>query len=574
MKLSPCLFASLLCFSLIRLYEPTLAQENLESDQDIPSETSLQEFYCDDPEGIVDEYYRKRLGQAETKSFQELKSVLSQISVDKIETDNKTTQTQSKPSYYATSLDQVIEIATGKIDNSMIDSNQIDSVLAHIPSTQIYNRNLLQESLDVQKQQQSLRATRADLYPSLSTSANIGRTGKIVDNHVVNGENGTTSDNSSNIYNTPLGASLQLNYTIFDAKRSANIKVNKLQLDRSFLNWKIRLNSVQLDVENAFYSVQQNRENVKIDLDNLNNGVCEALKRAKNKREKDIAIASLFKSVQKLLENGAKLDQSLYALAKILGLPGQILVVPASGADMAMIPGEDFNLEEELKLDVKPTPKAKDIGFQESIQAALNNRSELKRIDLLIQVNQAQRKANIAAIYPTLSFDASAGVSQSFTDTFKKRPIETATENDAFSLDYKVGLNFKWKFFDGGKASANSKRSVLDVRRNELEFVNTQDTIRQEVVDAHTSLRANYGSICSAGIQVKRTQGAYEKSLEAFESGSLDFDDLDQARSARNTAQANYVTTVLNFNRSWARLERALETDNLQNAPLIIDDCL
>lgn len=568
---------SLICSSLVRFYGPTFAQENpaRESEQEIPPETSLEKSYCDDPDGIVEGFYRRRLGQADTRSFQELKSVLSQITVDKIETVKKMKQNQSGPIYYAASLVQAIDIATGGIDNSKIDSNQIDSVLAYIPSTNIYNRSLLQESLNVQKQQQALRAKRADLYPSLSATAGIDRTGTIADSYDVDGKAGTALDSSSNTYSTPIRAELKLSYTIFDAKRTANIDVEKFELNRSLLNWKIQLNSVRLDVKNAFYAIQQNRENVKIALDNVNNTTCKALRLAKDSRERDIASAALVQAVQDLLDNGAKLDQSLYDLAKVLGLPNQILVVPSASEDgVEMNSGENLSLEEELKLDVRPTPNAKNISFQTSIQTALSNRSELKRIDLLTQVNQAKSQANIAALYPTLSFKASTGVNQSYTDTFKKRPEEIATEKDAFSFGYKVGLSINWNFFDGGKARANSKRSDLDVRKNEIEFVNTQDTIRQEVVNAHTSLLANYGSICSAGIQVRRTQSAYEKSLKEFENGSLKFDNLDSRRSARDAARNNYVTTVLNFNRAWASLERALEANSLQNDPFIIDDCL
>lgn len=577
MKLSRYLYYSTLYITLLWAYQPALAQTISEDFQNIASEgIRLKKFYCDDPTKILKEYNNRIIGRAKTKDFNELQGILNST----IEASNKTLrqsdQAPSRPIYYSVTLNKAIEIATGGIDNGKLNTNDIDSILAHNSKDNIYNRDLLREFLDIQRQQQSLRAERADLYPTLSATGRIRREGREVKRDLVTA--GISSRKNTDTFRTPLGASLNLNYSIFDARRTANIKVEKLQLDQNILAWKIKFNSIKLQVANAYYDVQKNREDVKIALDDLFNGACKQLelvttqtkKDSANKRDKETAYTTLATAIQKLNSEASKWEQSVYNLAQILGLPSQVLVIPPTSVER-----EKLMLGEKLMLEVEPTDKAKNIGLQDSIKKALDNRSELKIINLQMDVDKALQKRSISALYPTLSFGASVGVNQTFTDTFERLPPVETRESDDFTFDYAVGLSFNWRFFDGGKAKADSNRSKLDIQDNVIELAQEQDSIRQEVVKAQTSLEANFFSICPAGIRVNEAKKAFEKGAQEYRNGTLTFDDLDGRRQKRNQAKQNYVSTVLSFNKAWVSLERSLEGDSLQNqSQLEVKNCL
>ncbi len=91
-------------------------------------------------------------------------------------------------------------------------------------------------------------------------------------------------------------------------------------------------------------------------------------------------------------------------------------------------------------------------------------------------------------------------------------------------------------------------------------FAQTRNTIRLEVETAYNDLKANFENIDTTRLAVEQAKKALDIAIVRFDADVGTQLDILAAQSQLTEAEANLVATIAGYNRSLARLQRAVSS--------------
>uniref|UniRef100_A0ACD5H0X6 TolC family protein n=1 Tax=Desertifilum tharense IPPAS B-1220 TaxID=1781255 RepID=A0ACD5H0X6_9CYAN len=188
--------------------------------------------------------------------------------------------------------------------------------------------------------------------------------------------------------------------------------------------------------------------------------------------------------------------------------------------------------------------------LEDSIVLAFQNRVELEQQLVQRELNEAQRRAALSARNPRISLFANYNVLRTSSDD----PLGTTGTGDGYTL----GARVNWNLFDGGEARARVRQEEADIAIAETNFANNRNLVRLQVEQSYFELVSTFENIQTASIALEQAREALRLARLRFQAGVGTQTEVIDAETDLTLAEFNRIQAILGYNRSLARLQRAI----------------
>ena len=344
---------------------------------------------------------------------------------------------------------------------------------------------------------------------------------------------------------------LELNYDLIDFARTPKIKVARAQLQQARHTYANTLRSLQLQVSEAYYQLQQADQTVRIRDAAVRNDLLILqdtfdLKRAGLVPRLDVLRRHAIEASDQELLIQAMADRAVARrrLAVLLNLPPQL--TPEARDPIRVQPRWPLDLEASILAAYDGNP---------ALEAILATRDALAR----------ERDATAAALLPKLSLFAGAGGNASNTNQFNVGtsnggccgatviPVENAN-----GYSWSVGLTLRWLLFDAGTTAGQARALEKRMAAAAQQYAAQRDDIRLRLEQAFFNHEASLAKLAS-------TRRGLAASLEAFRDVRLRYltglsSELDLSNTQEKLIQSlvNRLNATVDVNISYAQLLREL----------------
>ena len=344
---------------------------------------------------------------------------------------------------------------------------------------------------------------------------------------------------------------LQLNYALLDFSRTPTVRAARASLEQQRKTYANQLRSLQLQVSEAYYQLQQSEQLVRVYDANLRNDLLILqdsldLKQAGLVPRLDVLRrrAILATDEETLIQALADRAVARRQLAVLLNLPAT--VTPTSSDPIVVQPRWPLDLEASLLAAYRGNPE---------LEAILATRTALAQ----------QSQATAAGLLPRLSLFANAGGSSSQTSlgNFElggggccgSTALPLSTTN---GWDWSVGLTFTWLLFDAGTTAGQARALAKREAATAQQYAATRNDIRLRLERSFFNHEASLAKLSSA----RRGVAA---ALEAFRDVRLRYlTGLDSELNLSNTqdrlinALVQRLNATVAVNITYAQLLREL----------------
>lgn len=348
-----------------------------------------------------------------------------------------------------------------------------------------------------------------------------------------------------------LEGGLQLNYALLDFARTPTVRAARASLEQQRNTYANQLRSLQLQVSEAYYSLQQDEQLVRVYDANLRNDMvilqdtldlkqAGLVPRLDLLRRRAIQAADEETLIQALADRAVARRQ----LAVTLNLPPQ--VTPNASDPIVVQPRWPLDLEASLLAAYRGNPE---------LEAILATRTALAQ----------QSQATAAGLLPKLSLFASGGGSSSQTSLTNfdiggggccgstALPLSTSS-----GWDWSVGLSFTWLLFDAGTTAGQARALTKQAAATAQQYAASRNDIRLRLEQAFFNHEASLAKLSSA----RRGVAA---ALEAFRDVRLRYlTGLDSELNLSNTQDrlinslVQRINATVNVNITYAKLLKEL----------------
>ena len=346
-------------------------------------------------------------------------------------------------------------------------------------------------------------------------------------------------------------AGLQLNYALLDFARTPTVKAARASLEQQRNTYANQLRSLQLQVSEAYYKLQQDDQLVRVYDANLRNDLvilqdtlelkqAGLVPRLDVLRRRAIQASDEETLIQALADRAVARRQ----LAVLLNLPAGVTPTPSD--PIVVQPRWPLDLEASLLAAYRGNPE---------LEAILATRTALAQ----------QSQATAAGLLPKLSLFASGGGSSSQTNlgNFEfggggccgSTALPLSTTN---GWDWSAGLTLTWLLFDAGTTAGQARALTKREAATAQQYAATRNDIRLRIEQAFFNHEASLAKLSSA----RRGVAA---ALEAFRDVRLRFlTGLDSELNVSNTqdrlinSQVQRLNATVNVNITYAKLLKEL----------------
>ena len=344
---------------------------------------------------------------------------------------------------------------------------------------------------------------------------------------------------------------LQLNYALLDFARTPTMRAARAALERQRNSYANQLRSLQLQVSEAYYKLQQDEQLVRVYDANLRNDLvilqdtldlkqAGLVPRLDVLRRRAIQAADEETLIQALADRAVARRQ----LAVLLNLPAS--VTPSPSDPIVVQPRWPLDLEASLLAAYRGNPE---------LEAILATRTALAQ----------QSQATAAGLLPKLSLFANGGGSSSQTSLSNfdlggggccgSTALPLSTTN---GWDWSVGLTFTWLLFDAGSTAGQARVLTKQAAATAQQYAATRNDIRLRIEQAFFNHEASLAKLSSA----RRGVAA---ALEAFRDVRLRYlTGLDSELNVSNTQDrlinslVRRLNATVNVNITYAKLLKEL----------------
>ncbi|WP_254928948.1 TolC family protein [Cyanobium sp. T1B-Tous] len=344
---------------------------------------------------------------------------------------------------------------------------------------------------------------------------------------------------------------LQLNYALLDFARTPKVRAARAVLERQRNTYANQLRSLQLEVSEAYYRLQQNDQLVRVYDANVRNDLVILqdsfdLKQAGLVPRLDVLRRRAIQATDEETLIQALADRAVARrqLAVLLNLPAT--VTPSPSDPIVVQPRWPLDLEASLLAAYRGNPE---------LEAILAARTALAQ----------QSQATAAGLLPKLALFASGGGSSSQTSLSNfdlggggccgSTALPLSTTN---GWDWSVGLTFTWLLFDAGTTAGQARALAKQEAAAAQQYAASRNDIRLRIELAFFNHEASLAKLSSA----RRGVAA---ALEAFRDVRLRYlTGLDSELNLSNTqdrlinALVQRLNATVGVNITYAKLLREL----------------
>ncbi len=211
-----------------------------------------------------------------------------------------------------------------------------------------------------------------------------------------------------------------------------------------------------------------------------------------------------------------------------------------------------------LKADLTFTPLT--VDRDSAIAKALANRSEL--LNAGREKDISKMDVDLASSGRRLRLDLTASYGLNRNDTRLESVFGDFGKSRAVALDLTIPL------FDWGRHGLQVEAAEAQLRIAELAYTNTEQRIRQEIIDLLSQISVAQSRIQVLAKSVDVAQKGYEISLERFRAGTITRNDLAQAQQRLTTTKLNNLISLIDYRLGVADLARKTLWDFERNQPV------
>lgn len=284
---------------------------------------------------------------------------------------------------------------------------------------------------------------------------------------------------------------LQLNYALLDFARTPTVRAARARLEQQRNTYASQLRSLQLQVSEAYYQLQQREQLVRVYDANLRNDLVLLqesldLQQAGLVPRLDVLRrrASQAAGEESLIQALADRAVARRQLAVLLNLPPSI--TPSASDPIVVQPRWPLNLEQSLLEAYRGNPE---------LEAILATRTALAE----------QSQATAAGLLPKLSLFATAGgsASQASLDNITlggggccgSTVLPLSSSN---GWDWSVGLAFTWLLFDAGTTAGQARALARQEAAAAQQYAANRNDIRLRIEQAFFNHEASLAKLSSA----------------------------------------------------------------------------
>jgi outer membrane factor, OMF family len=344
---------------------------------------------------------------------------------------------------------------------------------------------------------------------------------------------------------------LQLNYALLDFARTPTVRAARASLEQQRNTYANQLRSLQLQVSEAYYGLQQSEQLVRVYDANLRNDLVLLqesldLQQAGLVPRLDVLRrrASQASGEESLIQALADRAVARRQLAVLLNLPPAI--TPSASDPIVVQPRWPLDLEASLLAAYRGNPE---------LEAILATRSALAQ----------QSQATAAGLLPSLSLFASAGGSRSRSSvddidvggggccgsTFL--PLSTAN-----GWDWSVGLTFTWLLFDAGTTAGQARALARQADAAAQQYAASRNDIRLRIEQAFFTHEASLAKLSSARRGVAAALEAFRDVRLRYTTGLSSEVDVSVTQDQLIDSLVRRLNATVAVNVSYAQLLREL----------------
>ena len=346
-----------------------------------------------------------------------------------------------------------------------------------------------------------------------------------------------------------VNGSLQVSWDLINPARVPQIAAARDRFERAGDSYLIALRDLRLEVQTAYFALQQADEGVRIGQDSVKASLvsyrdARARFNAGVNTKLDVleAETQLARDRNILTTNRRDQETQRRNLARVLGLPQDVTPTAAT-------PARPLGLWE-------PT-------LQESIVAAYNYSEELDQLILDISINNSQANASLAAVQPVVRFVNSTLASRTEGQNGQTSRSDIDMGDFTYGVQNSTALTASWRLFDGGRARAEYRRSKQAAEESRLNFARTRDQIRLQVERSFLGLRAAIQNIDTTATEVLSSQESLRLSQLRVQAGVGVQREVVNSQRDLTQAELKYARALNDYNTNLVTLQRRTGLDAL-----------
>jgi OMF family outer membrane factor len=344
---------------------------------------------------------------------------------------------------------------------------------------------------------------------------------------------------------------LQVNYALLDFARTPNVRAARANLEQQRNTYANQLRTLQLQVSEAYYQLQQQDQLVRVYDANVRNDLVILqdsfdLKQAGLVPRLDVlrrrAIQASDEEV--LIQTLADRAVARRQLAVLLNLPASI--TPSASDPIVVQPRWPLDLEQSLLAAYRGNPE---------LEAILATRSALAQ----------QKQATAAGLLPKLSLFANGGGSSNLSSlgNFElggggccgSTALPLSSTN---GWDWSVGLTMTWLLFDAGTTAGQARALAKREAAAAQQYAATRNDIRLRLEQAFFNHEASLAKLSSARRGVAAALEAFRDVRLRYLTGLSSEVDLSITQERLIGSLVQRLNATVNVNVSYARLLREL----------------
>ena len=342
---------------------------------------------------------------------------------------------------------------------------------------------------------------------------------------------------------------LQVSWDLINPARVPQIAAARDRFERAGDAYLIALRDLRLEVQSAYFSLQQSDAGVRIGQDSVKASLVsyrDARARfnagVNTKLEVLEAETQLARDRNILTTNLRDQNEQRRNLARVLDLPQDVTPTAATPA--------------------RPLGSWEP-SLQESIVAAYNYSEELDQLILDISINNSQANASLAAVQPVVRFVNSTSASRTEGQNGQTSLSDIDMGDFTYGVQNSTALTASWRLFDGGRARAEYKRSKQAAEESRLNFARTRDQIRFQVESSFFGLRAAIQSLETTATEVLASRESLRLSQLRVQAGVGVQREVVNSQRDLTQAELKYARAITDYNRNLATLQRRTGLDAL-----------
>jgi len=342
---------------------------------------------------------------------------------------------------------------------------------------------------------------------------------------------------------------LQVSWDLINPARVPQIAAARDRFERAGDAYLIALRDLRLEVQTAYFALQQSDAGVRIGQDSVKASLVsyrDARARfnagVNTKLEVLEAETQLARDRNILTINLRDQNEQRRNLARVLDLPQDVTPTAATPA--------------------RPMGSWEP-SLQESIVAAYNYSEELDQLILDISINNSQANASLAAVQPVVRFVNSTSASRTEGQNGQTSLSDIDMGDFTYGVQNSTALTASWRLFDGGRARAEYKRSKQAAEESRLNFARTRDQIRFQVESSFFGLRAAIQSLETTATEVLASRESLRLSQLRVQAGVGVQREVVNSQRDLTQAELKYARAITDYNRNLATLQRRTGLDAL-----------